>query len=269
MMTLNDLRIGLFRVKSTQNFNCVLFCVYGMLLFAEAAPVHAKIQVFAGITPGLQYIEEGEESGPVVDMVKVLFEAVELDYEIQMSNWAKTHQEFARAPHSLMFSVARFDSREQKFQWVLDVGPLDLRIARSKDRPELNPESWDALKQHKLAVVRGSTPHQLLLQSGFVEVRDFGAVATASDIMKYVGAGFVDLVFYESTISPMMLELHGYPADYLVPLALEVPVSSKLWLVASLDFPAPLIEKIRATHEKLEQDPDYQVLQKKILPLSH
>lgn len=228
----------------------------------------AQTKVFAGITPGVQYIEKDKEAGPAVDLLKFLFAEAGLEYQFVISNWAKAHQSFNQTPQSLLFSIARYQGRENQYQWLLDVGPLDLRIARSKHRPDLNPVTLQQLKNYKLAVVRGSTPHKLLLDSGFAEDQDFGTVPAADELMKYMGTGFVEFVFYESTISPMMLKLNNYPADYLVPTDIELPVDSHLWLVASLDFPEPLRNHIMRTHLRLLSDAKYQNLRKAVLPLS-
>ena len=247
----------------------VIACVFLLAVLSVSPIALSKTKVIAGITPAIQYVEKGVEAGPAVDLLKKLFEEVQLDYQFESTNWAKAHQIFSQTPQSLMFSVARFDSREEQFEWVLDVGPMDLRIARSKKRPDLNPTTLEELKQYNLAVVRGAAPHNMLLQAGFVEDKDFGAVATAVEIIKYMETGFVEFVFYESTISPLMLQLFNYPADYLVPLDIPLPVSPKLWLVATKDFPKEKIKLLQDTHQRLLADPEYQKLRLAVLPLSH
>lgn len=247
--------------------NRTLFFLFtSVIVMAQAS---AKTKVIAGITPAIQYIEKGVEAGPAVDLLRKLFEEAQLDYQFESTNWAKAHQTFSQTPQSLMFSVARFDSREDKFVWVIDIAPFDLRIARSKQRPDLNPTSLEELKQYKLAVVRNAAPHNLLLQTGFVEEKDFGTVATAEEIIQYMGTGFVEFVFYESTISPLMLKLFNYPADYLVPLDIPLPVNPRLWLVASKDFPLDKLQLLQDTHQRLLSNPTYQKLRKAVLPLSH
>lgn len=244
--------------------------LFGVLvLTAVSRFALSKTKVVSGITPAIQYVEKGIEAGPAVELLKRLFEEAQLDYHFESTNWAKAHQIFAQTPQSLMFSVARFDSREDDFLWVLEVAPFDLHIARSKKRPDLNPTTIEELKQHKLAVVRGAAPHNLLLQAGFVEEKDFGTVATAEEIIKYMDTGFVEFVFYESTISPLMLKLFNFPADYLVPLDIPLPVNPKLWLVASKDFPQDKLQLLQNTHQRLLADPAYQKLRMAILPLSH
>lgn len=245
---------------------CLFILLLGSLLSTTAT---AKTMVFGGITPGAQYIEKDKEAGPAVNLLKVLFAEADLDYQFEISNWAKTKKRFAETPKSLMFSVAKTPAREPHFIWLLDVGPLDVKIARSKTRPDLNPSTLAELKEHKVAVVRGDVTHHLLLQEGFVEGRDFGVVATANDIIKYMGAGLVEFVFYESTISPMMLQLYNYPADYLVPTDIKLPLDAHLWLTASLDFPQDSVDKIRQAHQKLLKDKHYQKLRKAVLPFSH
>jgi ABC-type amino acid transport substrate-binding protein len=246
-------------MRIINRFSAVVF-VSALLVMPYAT--FAKTTVIAGITPGLQYIEKDRDAGPVTDLLKMLFKEAKLDYAFETTNWAKAHQMFATTPQSLMFSVARFDSRENDFVWVLDVGPIDLRIARSKERPDLNPTTLEELKRHRIAVVRGSTPNSLLLEAGFVEGEDFGTVMAADEILQFMGKGFVEFVFFEPTISPLMLKLNNYPNDYLVPLDIPLSISKKLWLVATHDFPEEKLKLLRETHQRLLDDSTYQSLRK-------
>ena len=244
----------------------ILFIMSALL--AMPLFVHAKIKVIAGITPGLQYIEKDKDAGPATMLLITLLEEAQLDYELETTNWAKAHQMFASTPQSLMFSVARFESREKDFTWVLDIGPIDLRVARSKERPDLTPTTLEELKSHRIAVVRGGTPYSLLVQAGFVEGKDFGTVVAADETVQFMGKGFVEFVFFEPTISPLILKLNNYPTDYLVPLDISLPISKKLWLVATHDFPDEKLTLLRETHQRLLGEPTYQRLRQAVMPLS-
>ena len=238
----------------------------GLLWLQVAA---ADTRVFAGISPGLQGIENGQETGPAVELLKVLFAEAQLPYQFEISNWAQAHKRFAATPESLMFSVARYPAREKDFLWVCDIGPLYMRIGKRKDRTDLNPTSFQQLKSHKLAVVRSSAPHFLLLDAGFIEQRDFGTVSDVLELIKFIDSGIVDFIFYENSMTPLMLQHLGYPRDLILPTQLELPVHPKLWLVASKDFPPSTLRRLQLAHQQLLQQPQYQKLRQAVLPLSH
>lgn len=228
----------------------------------------AKIKVFGGITPGVQVLENGKEAGPAIPVIEQLLQASDIDFEFHVNNWAQTHKQFARAKQSLIFALAHNSARQQQFQWIVPLAQIDLKLARSKYQPHLNPQHFDDLKNYKLAVVRGAATEEFLKYSGFVEGKDYGAVATAEQLLKYMQSGFVEFVFYETTISPMMLALFDLSPDYLVPIDVIVPEHDAIWLAASLDFPSKAVNKIRESHQRLLSDRNYQAALLKLLPKS-
>ncbi len=240
------------------------FCFLAWPAFGGQQPIIA----YGGTTPGLQYYVDGQPNGPATQVVTRLLQATGLPYEIRLMNWARAHRQQKADPNSLVYSIARLESREKDYRWLLLLGHLDMHIARLKSRPDLSANSLVELKQRNIAVIRHTNTHETLLKAGFVKGRDFAAVATAEELLKLVRAGMVDFVFYESTITPLVLESFGLSKDFLIPTEVEVPSNNELYLAAHPDFPEETALHIINTHERLLAVASYRALFEQILPHS-
>lgn len=238
------------------------------LLSTIASAQQPTIKVYAGVTPGLQYYDNEAVTGPAFDVVDRLMSASGLPYEIHLTNWAQAHRQFNLDPNSLIFSISRMDSREDKYQWLVNLAKLNLGIAQAKTRPTIAVNDFNDLKQHKLAVVRSTSTHETLLNYGFIENRDFTTVATSQKLVKMAETGMVDFVYYESTLTPIILDMLGYESDFLQPLAIRVPDNTSIYLAAHPDFDTKFANQIKNTHEQLSQVKSYQDLLDNVLPNS-
>lgn len=239
-----------------------------ILLSTLASAQQPTLKVYAGITPGLQYYENETVTGPAFALVDRLMAASGLPYEIHLTNWAQAHRQFNLDPNSLVFSISRTSSRETKYQWLVNLAKLNLGIAQAKNRAAISVSNFNELKQHKLAVVRSTSTHETLLNHGFIENRDFTTVATSKKLVKMAETGMVDFVYYESTLTPIILSMLGYESDFLRPLPIEVPDNTSIYLAAHPEFDSKFADQIKDTHEQLTRVKSYQQLLDNVLPNS-
>ncbi|MCC2607247.1 type 2 periplasmic-binding domain-containing protein [Planctobacterium marinum] len=244
----------------------VLLFLSGLWL-VSVGQCQEPVQVYAGITYGLQHIHEEQPAGRATDAVKMLLDATGQPYEILMMNWAQAQRQCQDNGNSLIYAIARTPEREAHYKWLIPIARLQLQIARLSSRPELSINRFEQLKHYKVAAVRALSTHHMLKEAGFLESEQLLLVDSSSRLLKMITAQLVDFVFYEPSITPQILAHYGYQQDLLTVTDIPVPVPNPvLYLAANPAIRADISERIVETHQQLLLNEQYQALLRQVLP---
>lgn len=245
------------------------FCVLVLGVISLRCAAAPNLQVFGGVVPGLQYLENDKPAGPATKVLQYILDRSNLSYGILLMNFAQAHKQARTNPNSLIFAVVRTPTREQQFLWLIPIGKMDMHVARRKDRPNLNVDNLEGLKRYQTAVVRGANNYETLIKHGFKEGIHFSVQPTAQQLFRLVAEGFVDFVFYETTITPLIIKMHGVPEDYLTPMEFRVPGSDILYIAGNSDLDPYFKTRLLDAYDAVKDAKEFQSLLSKVLSKSH
>jgi len=243
--------------------------VFAGFWLTTAAQSQEPIQVYAGITYGVQHLEDDKPAGRATQAIRTLLDATQQPYEILMMNCAQAQRQSQDNANSLIYAIGRTAEREDKYKWLIPLAGLQLQIARLTSRPELNIVQFEQLKNYKVAAVRALSTHNMLEEEGFTESEQLLLVDSSSRLLKMITSQLVDFVFYEPSITPQILLHFGYQPDLLTVTEIQLPMPDPvLYLAANPEIQTNISELIIETHLELMQDEKYQALLKNVLPFS-
>lgn len=174
---------------------------------------------------------DGVLRGSAVDVVTNLLNPREFKYKIEVLPWARALVMAKSQPNTLIFSIARTPAREGQFHWIMPVGVDRLYFIRLKKRKDVVLNHWQDVKRYSLAMTRGAATTR------FLEDRHLGElveVTQKEQRFHLLNKGRVDLIIGNLERIAAMIRSVGIDPDTFEQLIEFEPVSSQLWLAASL-----------------------------------
>ena len=115
----------------------------------------------------LSYVDpqSGEISGVATEIIRKVFAGTDLQYQIKLMPWTQAYAEATSKPNTLIFSIARIPTREDKFIWLSKI--TDLNYALYSPDKTLKTASLEELKQLFVTVTKNDLSHNILSQLGF------------------------------------------------------------------------------------------------------
>lgn len=200
----------------------------------------------------LQYLENDQLVGPAFDVVaKVLAEA-NLDYTLSVVPWARAYAKATSKPNTLIFSIARTPSREDKFYWIGSLMELHYYFYGLKNKFEQNgnkfPVSQNQLKSMRIGSILDSATYQYLIVQHFTKVY---AVATPQQNFDKLLTGRIDL--FPANFASFEASCVKYKTDCsqimrVAPLGLP---ATKLYFAISKSTSAAVVEQITQAYQRL------------------
>jgi len=95
--------------------------IFGCLLTLQAVSAEAPLQIATEDAPPLNYVEDGELTGPAPDLVRALANRAAVPITIEVMPWIRAYQQALERPGNCVFSTTITEERKPLFKWV---GPL-------------------------------------------------------------------------------------------------------------------------------------------------
>ncbi|GGY19091.1 substrate-binding periplasmic protein [Paludibacterium paludis] len=188
-----------------------------------------------------------QPAGPHTAMVKRIVEAAGYRADIQMYPWQRSYFLAQTRPNTLIYSIARSESREKHFLWIgeLDSG-LRWFYRRAGSRQPLPRTMEDLRLGNTTCVVQGDIGEENLRQLHFMEGKEFVVAYQRKDCLKMLLAGSVSMLLEAPDGLQWELAINRIP-DAAVEKVLLLPSShtQPLYLAASLGSDPAMVERLR------------------------
>lgn len=203
-------------------------------------------RVVTEILPPLQVKEQGLLAGPAIDKVRALLESTGIDAPIEVFPWARAYDLAQSRKNTLIFSMARYQSREQMFHWIGPLGQIQFSFVALADREEIQINSKEDAKQWVLGTVRNDVIHDWLNQQGFTEDEHFVIRSDLHELAELLYKGLIDGLLVNKEIIKIIAAQKGYDPDRIRAWYQPQGLSTSLYLAASLDSDMAMVEKLKA-----------------------
>lgn len=203
---------------------------------------------------------DGSLGGFSTEVINELFLLTNDKAQIQVMPWARAYEVGLNQANTLIYSIARTPSREEKFQWVGALKEERLYFWGLKKHFSKNDYKVNELKEYKIAVSRHSNTAQYILKQKFSNVYQ---LANERQNMNMLFIDRVDLILAtQKTIETRAKNL-GYDFNDLQKLTEVAALNNNLSIAFSLNTTPTLIKKYQIAYQQLIDSGKLDVIKKK------
>ena len=222
-------------------------------LHLQAASAPTNIELITEDFPPLQIQIDNEPKGYVIEFIQALVKEAAQQQPMKIKDvhfvpWRRAIKMSQDGPNKLFFSITRNAQRENKYHWIGPVSPYEVVVYKHKDGPTLEPTRLDQLKPYRLAVQAGGSLDTYFTKQGFTPVR----VSYTRQSIKMLRASHLD---YAPQVNSFLyrIEEFGYNPDDFVPVIKVDDLSKQLWLAASPETSAEVVQALQDAYIKLSE----------------
>lgn len=232
---------------------------FALFLLLSLTAVSQPLRVVTENLPPLQMLQkDGSTSGVMVDIVSLLLKKVNIQASIEVYPWARAYQIALEDHNTLIFSMFRGESRENKFQWIGKLLTIDSYLVALKTEKEFNILTIDDAKAYSIGSIREDLAEYYLRKNGFVEGENLYLNADYHVLWHMLYSGRTDLAFTNSILWQYEIKDSGRDPSK-IQFVYQIPdIASDLYLAASLDVDKSVVERIKKALSQIKASGEYQ-----------
>lgn len=236
------------------------------LLYPTPALPQADIDSLAVYTevrnpPVLTFNEDGsaEIRNPATRLVEALLAEAGIDYRINVLPWARLQLTLQDAHNTLAYPVGRTPEREQEYEWIGLIRPLEMNLYGLRERaPEL-PTTLDEAASYRIASIRGDVVDTHLRKLKFPHLISISSNAPRVELLE---RGRVDLVPFAAHGVESFLRENNYAVDTLYPAVNLTHVTDGLYIIMSKASDPALVARLKQAYQRLIDNGTYSDIMK-------
>ncbi|GGF53352.1 ABC transporter substrate-binding protein [Terasakiella brassicae] len=223
-------------------FLCATVLFFGTFgqAFSEQAPIRL---VTSDLTP--YSIEKGIQPGIFVELVQEAMRRLGRTVKVEFYPWTRAQKIAEQQDNVILFPLARTAPREDQYQWLMPVAPMELVFVSAQDRPV---DLMKARKLGRIAVQKSTPAEAYLVEQGFTNLRAFPKAASTN--IKLLVRARVDAWFTAKGFAQYLIKQTGETNLQIGPVIDQ----SFFYVAASRNFPEDLSWELRRVLNKLAQD---------------
>jgi polar amino acid transport system substrate-binding protein len=240
----------------------LIYFGYAILLLA---PVPAdSITVVTEEMPPFNHTENGVVAGMATEVVQEALDRSGLSATFVVYPWKRAYQTALRQPNVLIYSIGRNPDREEKFQWVGVIAPVNMYFFKLRGRDDIHIENLEDAKKFQIGAVSGDYTLGFLRDQGFPESKLDVTGAFRQNIRKLFGQR-VELVLVDELTMASLVKAEAaagapFSMDQLERAHFVEDLSTGMYMAYSLGTPAETVEKTRTALEEMKTDGTYQAI---------
>ncbi|BBF86202.1 hypothetical protein DLM_2596 [Aquitalea magnusonii] len=138
---------------------------------------------------------QGNLSGRNTRLVKDILARAGLKADFQVLPWARAYRMAATRPNTLIYSIARTDTRESQFLWLGQIGHMQRVFYRLHGETGIAPQSLEQVKSCcKVCVGNHDVQEEFLIQSGFSAGSHYITTNSQQECPRLLQSGAVQLL---------------------------------------------------------------------------
>jgi len=196
----------------------------------------------------LHYMENGENIGSSIDLIKKILKETGLHYTIEMQPWARAYNTALHKKNTLLISIARTKQREALFTWIGPVIKFNYFLY-GLPNTIIDPKMpISALNNYRIAVVRQTAIHHYLKSKN---LNNYQLVSSTEQAIKMLTAHRVDLVSGMSGIFMENCYRLKLACKAITPLYKFKNIITDIHIAMSKSTDKEIIHKISIAYQKV------------------
>lgn len=223
-------------------------CLLTMISFNARAE---KMRVLTEPLAPVHFIQDGEIQGIATDIVRQIFNEVNLDPEFEIYPWNRAYEMVLQDKNCFIYTINRTPERESLFKWIGPILYKNVHLYKIRGRDDVVIESLADVRKYTTVVILGHSLTTALLDQGFRDRRELIITPNKKAQMKVFLKGRADLITGNQFTIFDALRSEGYTLDY-VEQAFFVS-SGGYFLAANPGISDNLVEELNRANTKIQQ----------------
>ncbi len=226
------------------------------IMYSEAYAIEVK--VLTSNMPPYSVDNSPQEPGFSTELIEAVFKAAKIPFNLRFVPWARAQvtTQDPKNTNYMMFTLSRTKAREPKYKWIFNVCPIRVGFISLEGDPFHTIE--EAKKSGLRIGVCDGTPWIKFLVKHQVDSID-SAPNERSNGLKLL-RNRIDLWYTAQDRGYYYLKKLGLKKKPVVGQPLQ---EYQLYLVANLNFPDEIVDKLKVAYERVKKQGTYQGLHDK------
>lgn len=234
-------------------------------------PGYARAESLTIVTeemPPFNHTEKGRVVGMATEVVRAVLDRAELSGEFRVLPWKRAYRIALREPNVLIYSIGRNAEREDKFQWVGVVAPVNFYFFRLRRRDDVVVDSLADARRHDVGAVSGDYTLDFLEANGFQQGRNLDITSAFTLNIRKLFEERIDLILVDELTMASLIRQEAaagrpYEMEDLARAFFMKDLSTGMHMAFSRGTPAPTVSAARAALASLKEDGSYPAILKR------
>lgn len=224
---------------------CLLSMMMSFNVWAE------KMRVLTEPLAPVHFVQDGQIQGIATDIVRHIFNEVNLDTEFEIYPWNRAYEMALRDKTCFIYTINRTPERESLFKWIGPILHKSVHLYKMRGRDDVVIESLADVREYTTAVILGHSLTKALLDEGFREGRELIITPNKKAQMKVFLKGRADLITGNQFTIFDALRTEGYTLEYVEPAYFVS--SDGYYLAANPEISDNLVEEMNRANMRIQQ----------------
>jgi polar amino acid transport system substrate-binding protein len=206
----------------------------------------------------LNYTDKQHKSGPIVgyatELIQAILEHAKIGFHIEMVPWRRAIQAIDSRENVIVYSMTRSPERENKYQWIGKVLPLDYYLYGLKSKFALLPKTIEEARALKIGIVRGDVTNDYLPAQGFNNLTN---VSEPSRQLQMLKRGRIDLFPFNAQGIGPIIERNNFDTDDFIGILRLDSISTGVYLALSNQTSAAVFQRLQASYNAIVNSGQY------------
>ncbi len=156
------------------------------------------VKVATADFPPYSYRDNNQQVGIGTEIIRAIYKELNLELKVTQYPWKRAYMTVSEEQNVLLYPMARRPKRENLFHWIGKIAPREIYFFKLKLRQDIKIKTFDDIKKYKVAVVRGYSSTQDLINKGLK--KSVYEVAHEHQAFLMLKAGRVDLILNDDLV---------------------------------------------------------------------
>lgn len=236
----------------------LLVCRYTFAF--DSKSVSIDLTVVAAENHLVQYLENGVNKGPTIEILQRLLTESQLKADILFMPWARAFSKAKQEPNTVILSMIRTPARESYFHWLIKVSQAARVFISLKHKPQNSVSTFQQAKGKLIAVIRNTSAHKELVAQGFSEQKNLYLVSDTMQMINLFVKGRVDLLYTDPNLVLDYLEKQSEQNIEIYFPTITEEHQRNSYIAANINMDKAILSRLKAASETFQQTPYYQYL---------
>lgn len=215
--------------------------------------------------PPFNYTENGNVTGMATEVVRAVLDRAALSGEFRVLPWKRAYQTALRRPNVLIYSIGRNPEREDKFQWVGVIAPVNFYFFKLQRRGNVVVHSLAEARQYSVGAVSGDYTLSFLESNGFKKGENLDITSSFTLNIRKLFQERIDLILVDELTMASLIRREARAgrsykmADLGRALFME-DLSTGMYMAFSRGTPQPIVSSARDALASLKADGTYRAI---------
>ena len=214
--------------------------------------------------PPYHYLDKDDQPcGFLVDTVKAVVEAADVDADIKIIPFARGYKTTLNQANVFMISLLKTPAREKYFQWVGQSYKSTAFLVGLKDRSDVKLTTIDDAKNYVVGTIRGYHSEEYLKTLGFDIEKNLHLSVRYEQMWQMLFKKRIDFILTNFIALEKEMKSIGLSSEDIKPYIQLKDFPSELHIAAGLKTPPDTVVKLKKALAKIKVNGTYQKIMTK------